>query len=332
MSDGVLFKRGARWWYDITDASGTRHRKPCGTAERALAEHKLAEVRRALFYGGEVLANTAAGKLTLAAAMRKAMLEHYAGHKDKGGVQKHYDFILSALPSDLRVDQFAQAHTEALLRAMDEAGNANTTKQHKFQSLRKLLGLCAEWGAIPKVPKLPTFKANDGRIRVYTDAEEAAILAWFADTQPAMGDIVVVLLDTGLRLGELVDRQRLVYERPHRMLRVRWSKSGKGRVIPLTPRAEEALSRHLKATPWTDNMIQWEWRKMRASLGYGADTEFVLHALRHTCCTRLIRAGHPLPKVQLWMGHKTIATTLKYTHLDGEDLRPLAASLIKETQ
>ena len=37
--------------------------------------------------------------------------------------------------------------------------------------------------------------------------------------------------------------------------------------------------------------------------------------MRHTFASRLVMAGVDLPTVQALMGHKTIAMTLRYTHL-----------------
>jgi len=39
------------------------------------------------------------------------------------------------------------------------------------------------------------------------------------------------------------------------------------------------------------------------------------HDLRHTFASRLVMAGVDLPTVQAFMGHKTIAMTMRYTHL-----------------
>ena len=44
-------------------------------------------------------------------------------------------------------------------------------------------------------------------------------------------------------------------------------------------------------------------------------TNFTFHDLRHTFASRLVMAGVALPTVQALMGHKTIAMTLRYTHL-----------------
>ena len=47
----------------------------------------------------------------------------------------------------------------------------------------------------------------------------------------------------------------------------------------------------------------------------------VFHSLRHTCATRLARAGWPMAKLQRFMGHADPRTTQRYyDHLEVDDL------------
>ena len=46
-----------------------------------------------------------------------------------------------------------------------------------------------------------------------------------------------------------------------------------------------------------------------------SDKEFVIHATRHTCASRMVNAGVDLYVVKEVLGHASIQVTEKYAHL-----------------
>ena len=64
-------------------------------------------------------------------------------------------------------------------------------------------------------------------------------------------------------------------------------------------------------------------------MGLKGDTEFVLHALRHTTASRLVNKGIDLYTVKEWLGHADITTTQKYAHLSPQKLAYAASVLEK---
>jgi len=63
------------------------------------------------------------------------------------------------------------------------------------------------------------------------------------------------------------------------------------------------------------------FRKARDAMGLDDDTEFVLHALRHTCALRMVMVGVPLYEVKTMLGHSNITVTEKYAHLNVDKLK-----------
>lgn len=67
----------------------------------------------------------------------------------------------------------------------------------------------------------------------------------------------------------------------------------------------------------TEEAVRQKYTSIAAKLGI---PNFTPHSLRHTCCTNLIAAGIHIAKVQKVMGHKQIATTMKYEHLSNHQV------------
>ena len=148
---------------------------------------------------------------------------------------------------------------------------------------------------------------------------------------------VIVLIDTGIRVGEL--QKLTIYDiQPeqgaHGVIYLNDTKNGDNRSVPLTARALASLQYLTKTTKHHEKVLGeyqlWitkSWNRVRKEMEKMDDPNFVPHILRHTCCSRLVQKGAPLKKVQMWMGHRTINTTMRYAHLGPQDLYDLPALL-----
>ena len=159
-------------------------------------------------------------------------------------------------------------------------------------------------------------------------ADPAALRAWVA---------LELLYGTGVRVGELVGANLADVDLRDRLLRV-VGKGDKERVVPFGVPAARSLDRWLAhgrpglASPASGQALllgqrggrldQREARRIvhRAAVAAGVD-DLAPHALRHTAATHLLHGGSDLRSVQEILGHATLATTQRYTHVDADRLR-----------
>jgi len=164
-----------------------------------------------------------------------------------------------------------------------------------------------------------------GRIRWVTATEEFKILSDLrAVDRPVMADFVEILLDTGMRTGELLRLEWRDVDFDRRVIRLWNTKNDKPRSVPMTRRAAAALSRQLMDGPYvftfTQHQFRHVWDAMKKRIGLADDSQFVPHCLRHTCASRLVQRGIDIRIVMEYMGHSHISTTLRYAHLAPENL------------
>lgn len=154
--------------------------------------------------------------------------------------------------------------------------------------------------------------------------------------------IVLLMLDAGLRVGELVQLTRLdlwIDSSPVHalLLRAAITKTKKERYIPLTGRCQKAItdcqSRYW-LFDWGENQT-WAFHGRRhgqhittrqvGRLINSVSSKAIKrtinpHMLRHTFATRLMRTTSA-PVVQALLGHTNLSSTQIYTHPSESDLR-----------
>lgn len=166
------------------------------------------------------------------------------------------------------------------------------------------------------------------RAGALVDGEPLAVRDWAA---------LELLYATGVRVGELVAADVGDVDRASRLLRV-MGKGAKERVVPFGVPAARALDAWLEGararlvTAASGGALllgvrggRVDQRQVRALVhraARAADVEDVApHALRHTVATHLLQGGSDLRSVQEILGHATLTTTQRYTHVTPERLR-----------
>ncbi|HET9719262.1 MAG TPA: site-specific integrase [Solirubrobacteraceae bacterium] len=194
---------------------------------------------------------------------------------------------------------------------------------------KKVYGL--RENAAAEVEKFP--QRTSGEIDVFSPEEVWALVRAAASEQDAA--LFLAAAFTGLRMGELLALRWRDVDFAAATLRVRASyylghlttpKSGKVRAVPMAPDVSEALARLGQREFWTgdDDLVfagdtgshldgSALRRRYKAALTGAGLRPLRFHDLRHTFGTRMI-AKADIRRVQEWMGHADIQTTMRYLH------------------
>jgi site-specific recombinase XerD len=147
--------------------------------------------------------------------------------------------------------------------------------------------------------------------------------------------IVMLFLQSGLRVSELVNLKIQDVDFASREITVRQGKGRKDRVVPLVKQAEQALKAYLRvrdALPEYDevfiarNGTSMDQRTVRYRIHKyykeaGIKKKASVHTLRHTFSTHQIHNGLKINELKEVLGHRRMETTYKYVHLDRTNLR-----------
>ncbi|MEE6287727.1 tyrosine recombinase XerC [Georgenia sp. MJ173] len=164
--------------------------------------------------------------------------------------------------------------------------------------------------------------------RLADDGDPAALRDWAA---------LEMLYATGVRVSELVGIDLGAVDRPERTVRV-LGKGGGERVVPYGIPADGALGQWLDhgrpalATAASPPAVFLGARggrlgvravreRVHALTALAGVRDLAPHGLRHSAATHLLAGGSDLRTVQEVLGHSSLATTQRYTHVTPERLR-----------
>jgi integrase/recombinase XerC len=146
--------------------------------------------------------------------------------------------------------------------------------------------------------------------------------------------ILELLYATGIRCSELVGLDVSEIDRAGRMIRV-LGKGRKERIVPFGGRAGSALDTYLpvrnQARPPTDALFvnargsRLTDRSVRLLVAKRVKAVALArrvspHTLRHSFATHLLERGADLRAIQELLGHASLSTTQRYTHINTRHL------------
>jgi integrase/recombinase XerC len=276
-----------------------------------------------------------ASRHTVAAYRRDlaAFLRFLAEHR--GGVQGMAD-LAGLSPSELRA-WLARRATLGFKRTSTARALSVVRAFFAFLDRNALAHNAA--AKVLRTPRLP--RAVPKPLSRRDALDSAARIADMA-SRPWIGlrdaALLTLLYGCGLRIDEALSLPRGVVPFGE-MLRIK-GKGGKERLVPMLSAVADAVGRYLAVCPYAlapqdplfvgargkrlqAAVVQRQMQKLRAYLGLPETA--TPHALRHSFATHLLGSGADLRAIQELLGHASLATTQRYTEVDGERLAEVHA-------
>ncbi len=238
----------------------------------------------------------------------------------------------------LAADDVTDALLKSYVIALRKSGIKPVSCNTYIRGVNCFLSWLFASGHIAEKMKVPKLKVERTIPKVVADDRLSRLIAFRGDTRSMrrVHAVVLTILDTGLRINEVITLEPYAVDLENLMLRV-MGKGRKERIVPFSPELRRVLMRYLRSPEGqpTRNAEFFFCTREGGRLGYrnlnrdynlmcekiGIRRTGGFHQLRHTFATNFMRLGGNQFHLKSILGHAQLSTTDIYVHADSKSLR-----------
>ncbi len=261
----------------------------------------------------------------------------YSGRRSVNRDCRRFTAVVEPLLGHRPVHKIVLEDIHEVLASLEPSLSA-ATKNRYLAMLRSIFRFAVEHGYCEKDPTRSIKLARETPIKLY-EVEEKLLnrlgraVEWLEERFVRTAFLVQLLLLTGMRINEALSLTWADVDLSARHIRLRATKSGKLRHVPISEACMELLERLAEAefsqapqgwlfpsaysdSPMTRPVRPWK----RACRAVGLPISLRFHDLRHIFAAACVSDGIPLFTLQQLLGHSSIRMTERYASLAREDL------------
>jgi integrase len=316
----AVFEKNGKWYIDYY-CKGKRIRERVGAGKK-LAKAAL-EARK-----GEI----AQGRFGLSQSKKRVKFEEFS--KDYLAFSKSYKRSykrdtqhvghLLVHFRDLYLDEISPLFIEKYKGIrVDQVSPATVNRE--LACLKHMFSMAIRWQLVTSNPakEVKLFKEELPALRILSVEEQDRLINECSDW---LKPIVITALNTGMRLGEILNLEWKHVGLDLRIITVTKTKTRENRIIPINsylasilakqPMIHQYVFPNRVGKPFNDIHKAFYVAVRRAAIGH-----FRFHDLRHNFASNLVMEGVDLVTVKELLGHRQITTTMRYAHLNSEHKR-----------
>jgi integrase len=324
-----LYQRG-RVWYLTFYVRGKRVQESTGTSDRRKAEKfcalRLSEVERSEYYQSAKISLAQFGQqyLEYAKANKRSWL------RDEQ-IMAHLNTAMG--PTKLGDIGALQIERYKLDRLQQSASPATVNREVAL--LKHMFNMAEHWqlffGRNP-VRGVKFLEEDNLQIRSLSEAEQEKLLQCCS---PYLQDLVTFAINTGLRLGEILNLRWEEVDLENAVIKMLVRKNRRMLEVPLNDTAVAVVNgwcglrkcEFVFYNPETGGQWKDLWLGLKKACRKAGLDDLTWHTFRHTFATRLTRSGVDLVTVKELLGHSSVSVTMRYAHTN-RDAKKRAVALI----
>lgn len=250
------------------------------------------------------------------------------------------EFIRYIETESLDIFSFKYIDARGYLTYLYDKKHKKTTVSRKISALRSFYNYLIDSGEVEANPfvNLP-FPKKDKPLPSFLYENEIQMLFDSLEKQSKMYSRDLAVLElfyaTGIRSSELLSLRLSRIDLDYQLLKVT-GKGNKERIVPFNDSAKEALQQYIDEFSYDINACGSLWVNHRGTALTSRGLRYIVdmmvkkssaafhlhpHKIRHSFATHMLNNGADLRAVQDLLGHDSLSTTQRYTHVSKEQLR-----------
>ena len=274
--------------------------------------------------------------------------DHKASLKDEIGYHNNW---ISPVIGQKTLNEIVLFDLERIRARMVKAGNAPRSIQYIKSIVRQVYHFAVEHGKyngeIPTINFLKKQKIDNKRKKYLTVEEAEELLNRVHEYSKKTYQITLLSLHTGMRFGEIAALRWQHVITDSREIVVIDPKNGESRHVFMTERIQAMFKSMNRGRQ--DEIVFPDSKggiRTRVSNSFARAVDdlkinegitdrrmkFVFHSVRHSCASILVNQGVSIPVIAQILGHKTLAMTMRYSHINNDSVKNAMAILDEKPQ
>jgi integrase/recombinase XerD len=247
------------------------------------------------------------------------------------------DALSGASPEALSKSDFVP-----VIEGLCSRGVSPITINTYARAINAFLRWLHEEGKSPKLVRIPRLKEPETVVLTFRLDHVEHLIQYRPScrNQRRAQTMALLILDTGVRLKEVLSLRVDDIDLDNLLITVRDGKGGKQRVVPISVELRKVLFKYIAAhssnsglvfcsrdgVRLLQNNVRRDFKAVCARLKISG-VKGGFHVLRHTFAVNYIRNGGDVFRLQRILGHTTLEMTRRYVNLQTEDLQAVHSRL-----
>jgi integrase len=323
-----IYKRGAIWWIRYAGLDGRIRFVSSRSTNYRVAEGLLIQRRKGVQEGKDPdtikIVNHSFSELAEKYLQWAARQRSY---RTKGVIVRQLVGEFGNVPLRRFSTMLVEEYQSKVLAGCKKPATAN----RKLATMKHMFTKAVEWDLVEeeilkRVRRVKLLQENNRRLRFLSKEECAALVN---ACSPHLRPIVITLLNSGCRKEEILSLEWDKHiDLQHGFILLDVTKNGEHREIPINDTLRGVLTgipRRIDSPYVFTNERGERYLNIRkgflAACTRAGINDYHPHDCRHTFASHLVMAGVDITTVKNLLGHKTLAMTLRYSHLSKSHTR-----------